>query len=243
MRRSHNNTPTIPTSTAIADNDNINNPIFIFGPARSGTTLLQRLLKSFEGVYVMGEHHGAMEPLITSYKCMLKSNKNKTPINEFDNPAFNPCWERLNNNDEIQQSYVKFITALFNPHNQPFRWGFKEIAERYPNKDTYIDLLELFPQAKMLFIYRNIEDVISSRVRMFRQGIEFDKELEYTVRNNINNYINMIHQLNELFPNNTLVLEYNKFIEYRAEYIEKISQFISIPYSERAFTVMETPVN
>ena len=223
--------------------NNIEHPIFIVEPARSGTTMLQRLLNSFDGVYITGEHHGALTPLLGSYKKMLQSKKLKTPMDEFKNPKFNPCWERLNSDGEIKETYKELLKKLFNPKMKPIRWGFKEIAERYPDEQLYDDLISFFPNARFLFIVRNIEDVLGSRVRMFNGGNEFNESLEQTIRTNYANFIEMAHRLEAKYPNNTMYIQYEKMLANPHPVIDNISKFIQVPSNRKAIEVMQARVN
>lgn len=227
-----------------------NEPIFVFGMARSGTTLLQRVLNSFNNVYICGEHNGAVEPLIHSYNLMKKPQR--PHVDKFDNPKFNPCWERLISKDKMREVYTNAIKQLFNPNNENIRWGFKETASRHKNEKFYIDLLNLFPNCKIFFIKRDVEKTKISSLKL--ASAERKKEL----KNNIiaynqwtkeyhefaNSYFKLIDNITNLYPERTILINYEELCKNQIVVCESIANFIGEPLNKRkALLVLSAGVN
>jgi hypothetical protein len=149
-------------------------PVIVLGFYRGGTTLLQRALNCFRGLVVWGEHAGFLKDLARSYAAIGGSELKKVDTssystfttfagrfvpwaNGFDDQAF-LSWQR------------RSIATLFTV-DASTRWGFKEI--RYNDIETLLYLTKLFPGARFLFLTRNPQDILVSRL-LVRWETRFD---------------------------------------------------------------------
>jgi len=159
-------------------------PIFLLGSGRSGTTLIQRLLNSYDDTMIWGEHHGFLSDIANSYFLL----KNSPSMKEFSyehhptlehsllaehykQPEIWQAWINWFNKDDLIIVYQKMIESFFNQSKiGDFKyWGFKEI--RYGQDPIVINfLLELYPHAKFVIITRNGLNTIESQLTTFHRG-------------------------------------------------------------------------
>jgi len=150
-------------------------PIFVFGAHRSGTTLLQRLLNSYDDVLVWGEHAGVLEHLAAAYYRGREHPslfRQARPLAEvladsdalgswqawltwFEPPAWTAVFRRL-------------VEELLVPGGLPGKrfWGFKEIRYGAHRDDRTLEFLHaLYPEALFVFIVRNPFNTVASSSR------------------------------------------------------------------------------
>lgn len=155
-------------------------PVVVLGFYRGGTTLLQRALNCFRGLVVWGEHAGFLKDCAKAYAAVNTSHLKKVDATGYS--AFNAYAGRFVPwaNGFDAQAFLTWqrasIAALF-AVDSGVRWGFKEI--RYNDIETLRYLSALFPDARFLFVTRNPEDILISRLLVRWEG-RFDdpKEIE-----------------------------------------------------------------
>ncbi|MDO8140539.1 MAG: sulfotransferase [Candidatus Brocadiales bacterium] len=232
-------------------------PIIILGMHRSGTTMLSKLLEQF-GLFVGSKKEENDESLFF-YK-----------INEWLLRQANASWDNPRNfnfiNDEFKKKVIKaleFHLKGFRRYeylglkkflkykdirNLDFPWGWKD-----PRNTFTIDLWkEIFPDAKLLHIYRNPIDVAESlRKREGEIQKTFRKNWRETAKEllligkvgyqsslrlqNVHEgiqlwqeYIDKAFSLNGEFKENILHIRYETFLENPETTLQRILEFIDI---------------
>jgi hypothetical protein len=158
-------------------------PIFILGAGRSGTTLIQRLLNSYDDIMIWGEHGGFLKDTAASFFSLLEDRGSRkfhfaTMTNEL-RPTLESLLQKKDPN--VWQAWINWfkesdVHAIFRQHvesffrhpamGDDFIWGFKEI--RYGNQDRVIEFLSrLYPDAVFVFISRNGYDTVASQLKTF----------------------------------------------------------------------------
>ncbi|MBU0615653.1 MAG: sulfotransferase [Nanoarchaeota archaeon] len=175
-------------------------PIFIFGVGRCGSTLLQRILNSVDNVMISGEHGGFLGHMAQGYFSVINNNDvesclwggeqtSNTPENlyrQLKDPHFWSAWANWFNKDDFKDIFRKSLKNFFMPAclvNHGI-WGFKEV--RYFYGDRVGDMIiNLFPKARFIFITRNPTDVIISQ--MIACKLPFDEALSrwISIHNNM----------------------------------------------------------
>lgn len=158
-------------------------PLFILSSGRSGSTLLQRVLNSYDHVTVWGEHAGFLAPLADSYFRLLESRGSREYLfpGTQEKPLCSLADLAERKDPRHWQAWINFIvpadvTAFFRRHVESFLrhplmgddhlWGFKEI--RYGGRDRVIEFLhELFPEAVFVFLCRNALSTLASQRHTF----------------------------------------------------------------------------
>jgi hypothetical protein len=143
-------------------------PLFVLGGHRGGTTLVQRLLNSYDDVAIWGEHEGVLTQIADAY---FRGVESKALFADVRAPgASDPrrdwqAWMSAVGAEDWDGSFRRLVTSLFRPdHGAPVRhWGFKEIRYGTTPDDRAIELLaRLFPDARFAFIVRNPFNMLAS---------------------------------------------------------------------------------
>ena len=143
-------------------------PLFVLGGHRGGTTLLQRVLNSYDDVAIFGEHEGVLTPIADAYFrgaesqqmfADVRAERASDPRSEWQawmSAVDRPAWDA---------SFRALVTSLFLPARAEGlrHWGFKEIRYGTTPGDRAFDLLAtLFPDARVAFIVRNPFNMLAS---------------------------------------------------------------------------------
>jgi len=196
----------------------IHRPIFILGSARSGTTLLQRMLNAHPQVAISGEHAGFLGGIARSYSFFSKEETQKMfndkvptqdghlPQGAFWDAVKDPThWSAWANNftlEEVPNKYRQFILSFFDTR-PGIRWGFKEI--RYglvPHVFPF--LVEMFPKARFVVVVRHPVDVVLSQISTFQRDKRVYEELAERWKKVNDVYI----ELREQYPEHVLFYTY-----------------------------------
>jgi hypothetical protein len=151
-------------------------PVFLFGAARTGTTLLQRLLNSYDDVLIWGEHAGMLEPVAEAFYRGWESPhlfRDRVPLAEVladSRPAERfQAWLGWYGRNEWTAAFRALIERLFVPDGLPGKrvWGFKEIRYMSRPEDRTLECLRLlYPDALYVFIVRNPYNALASTKRL-----------------------------------------------------------------------------
>jgi hypothetical protein len=143
-------------------------PLFVLGGHRGGTTLVQRLLNSYDDVAIWGEHEGVLTQIADAYFRGVESKAlfaDVRPPGASDPRRDWQAWMSAVGAEDWDASFRRLVTSLFRPdHGAPVRhWGFKEIRYGTTPDDRAIELLaRLFPDARVVFIVRNPFNMLAS---------------------------------------------------------------------------------
>ncbi len=142
--------------------------IFVITYARSGSTLLQSLLNTLDGVQIRGENNNALFHLYQSFSGIREARKFGLygRESEPDEP-----WYGVGDLRPIKYRNAllnAFVNHVLRPMDGKSVLGFKEIrhVQFYMNDEQFSGymrfLLNTFPNAKIIFNTRNAEDVAKS---------------------------------------------------------------------------------
>ncbi len=161
-------------------------PIFLLSAGRSGSTLVQRLLNSYEDITLWGEHRGFLKELSDSYFRLMEAPaganavfaetsvsalRSSADLLPRKNPANWQAWTNLVSEDDARTVFRDHVRRFFHHPvmGENHHWGFKEI--RYGADDRVIEFLaRLFPDAIFVFLARHGLDTLSSQFTAFHQG-------------------------------------------------------------------------
>jgi hypothetical protein len=162
------------------DHGTAQEPIFIFGFPRSGTTLLQRLLNSYPDTLIWGEHVAFLKSIANAYFQAWRNPdffKSPTPLREIlqDTKPLTHWQGWLNwvGEDEWRQLYRQFLESIFVPGGLPGKrfWGWKEVHYMASKQQQILPfLVEMYPEAKYVFLVRNGFNTMASFTRWPRRS-------------------------------------------------------------------------
>jgi len=123
----------------------IKNPVFIIGSARSGTTLIGNLLGLHKDIANFSEANEIWDP----FGYPWRDSNLKRPPNWIDPYKFNEMWWQ-----EVSQGYYKEIKGVFGVFQ---KLSVKKVFINKTPMNTFKIpyLLEMFPNAKFINIYRD----------------------------------------------------------------------------------------
>lgn len=140
-------------------------PIFILGFPRSGTTLLQRILNSYEDVLIWGEHVGFLRDVASAYFRVWRNQdffKSTVSLDQaLQDPGSLtpwPAWMNWIAQDDWKALYRRFLESIFAPGGLPGKrfWGWKEVHYSGAGEDRTLPFLaEIYPDARYVFLVRD----------------------------------------------------------------------------------------
>ena len=153
-------------------------PVFVASMGRSGSTLLQRLLNVNPLLTIWGEHGGFMRGIAEAYRLVSVNPSHReqleggfeprgTVVGKLDeHDKFRP-WVSPFHPDAFTERLRHFVVETFTEGlTEDIRWGFKEI--RYSGAEIR-RLMELFPQAHLVILARDVPGYAKSRFFAFGQ--------------------------------------------------------------------------
>lgn len=140
-------------------------PIFVISLPRSGSTLLQRMIASSPGVSTVSEPWFLL-PLVGMYSDLEIYSEYGQKLTSM---AMADLIEALPNKmDDVRDVVRQMSLDLFRRLSQPESQFF---LEKTPRNTLIIDeLLQLFPSAKFIFLWRNPVSIVSSMMESFSGG-------------------------------------------------------------------------
>ncbi|WP_404454409.1 sulfotransferase [Virgibacillus necropolis] len=198
-------------------------PIFIGGAGRSGTTLLRVMLNAHPNL-CSGPEFKMLQPIANLYNQMIS-------IEDIRN-AYNI------NKDDVNRSFSSFISSFFGKFK--LENTANRIVEKTPHNILIMkELINIFPDAKFIHVFRDGRDVASSLVTMNWHDFQ-GKPLPY-VQNiqNATDYWKQVITKSFTDSNDPILKGKVKFIKYEdliaepKKLMKDILTFIEEPWSEQ----------
>jgi hypothetical protein len=176
-----------------------NSPVFVASMGRSGSTLLQRVMNVHPDLTIWGEHGGFLKGLAEAHRLVTQPDAQTNmasgyesrgtvvgPLAEHD--TFKP-WVLPFESADITAALRTLIVDAFTKGLTPnIRWGFKEV--RYSGVEIR-QLMELFPESRLVILARDVPGFATSRFFAFGQR-NFDLVSEEGVVDANKKLVNMI---------------------------------------------------
>jgi len=227
------------------DTNNVTeSPLFLLGYFRSGTTLLQRILNTFDDICLWGEHNAILEPVAESYQQCLQSKHlslgkpEKGNAHEAVMRLRNPALWAADINwlctEDVRAGYRNFLEHLFNPLNSRY-WGFKEI--RYGINDLKVlDFLkELYPNARFIFIFRE-------PVHCIQSALNFDARIKTPLSKLVDMWASLYRNyliFSGKFPVSCRFISYDDLIDSNRNSLKELLSFLGLPLAQKQRDVLE----
>jgi tetratricopeptide (TPR) repeat protein len=196
---------------AISDFDD---PIFILGLPRSGSTLIEQILSSHSLIEGTQELPNI---LAISRDIKLIDQKNGYPHNllGFNESSFNDLGKKYINETKWARS------------SKPF------FIDKMPNNFVHIGLIKLIlPKAKIIDARRNPMDTCFSCFKQyFAKGQHFTYDLDDIARY-YKDYIRLMDYWKKLFPNEIFTINYEQIIKNPNERISDLLEFCNVEFED-----------
>ena len=220
----------------------MNSPIFIFGSARSGTSLLSRIVGSHPNIGIPFESHlyNRFYPWLKYYGDLeLKKNRNRL-INDILQTDVMTYWEPKPDYDEIINmleinNFHGIVDAVMKAWLKKCgkkRWGEKTPWHMY----FWKEILEGFPDAKFLSIVRDGRDASLS----WRQA-RFGPKHIYPLAKRWKHFLNEFSEFKKVVKKENLYeLRYEDLLENPEKITREITDFLGEDYSEEMLLFHKT---
>ena len=194
-----------------------NEPIFILGLPRVGSTLVEQILASHS---MVDATHELPTILATSHKLNLRRAQN----NESRYPDILLS---------LSAPQLKLIGENYINDSEVFRKDGVYFIDKMPNNFRHIGLIKLIlPNAKIIDIRRNsMSACFSCYKQLFAEGQEFTYSLE-RLGNYYNNYIDLMNHWNKVLPNQILSVNYEDLVNNFENTVKEILDYCKLPFEE-----------
>ena len=185
-------------------------PIFIIGVPRCGSTLLEKIIASGKKLIPMGEETSVLENFFTK-KVLEKQSLNLGEVTTIRKEIY----KIYKNKGLISEKYDYTFT------------------DKSLNNFFYLDLIKtIYPKAKIINCKR---DYTSSIVSIFQNNLT---ELAWThdlenIFKYFHNYLEIIEDFNEVYPNFIYDLQFEKLIKNPEEESKKLMKFCELPWDKK----------
>src|SRR5262245_6365074 len=206
----------------------VDSPIFIVGCPRSGTNLLRDLLRSHPHLAFPGESH-----FIPDFYKGYGNPKNGREARRLAARILRVNWVRLWGMEldpstfADDRSYRQIVSRIYE------EWARRQnkirIECKTPNNFAKIPtLLEIFPSAKIIHIYRDGRDVALSWLR-----VRFGPRNLFTAARDWKALVSAGRQAGATLPNQTyLEVPYESLLGHPVDTMNHVCEFIGEPFSE-----------
>lgn len=195
-------------------------PIFVMGMPRSGTTLVERIISSHPYVYPAGE--------LQNFGLALKhASGSRTPslldLDTIDRACRDICWEQLGE---------RYLSST-----RPMTDGKPRFVDKLPHNFLYLGFIaNALPNAKIICLRRNPMDTCLSNFReLFTSESEFhgySLNLLDTGRYYIL-FDRLMAHWKRVFPGRILELQYETLVETQEASTRQLLEHCDLPWNER----------
>lgn len=229
-------------------------PIFIAGYPRSGTTLVQSLIATQENIYSFHETHfftrvrSVLNVRDDHVLGALRDDEDRHKLEPCFNTMVNKIRERISFSKNAEAHIKNLVTAdrlspkmLFeiividNLINQVelktlnrVRW-----MEKTPSNELFLDaIFRFYPSAKIVYVIRHPEKAIISRRKHFNL---VQQEKRWPVRRHINEWlhsVNEIERYRQAKPGSVSIVRLEDITTRMPEEMKKICRFLDIEFNE-----------
>ena len=189
-------------------------PIFILGLPRAGSTLLEQILSSHSSIEGTQELHNIM-----TIGRRIKS------LNNSEN--------YLNNLLELDSKSIKMYGKMFIDETMWARNEKELFIDKMPNNFPHIGLIKMIlPNAKIIDARRNpMDGCFSCFKQYFAKGQHFTYDLDDIARY-YKDYLRLMDFWNKFFPGSIHTVLYEDVINNSEEEVRKMLNYLQLPFEE-----------
>ena len=192
-------------------------PIFIVGLPRSGSTLVETILTDNDKIKGLGENY-------VINMAVLNQISGKIFANNFDKKNF----ELSIDCPELESFVLKKFSNLFE-FNENIRFVDKTL-ENFFNIDI---ILNLFPNAKFLHCFRNLNDAVIAIFQSLLPTLSWTHNLD-DITNYIDDYLKIIKYFKKKYPDKIMDIKLENLTENNEKIGKKIFNFCNLDWSNKS---------
>ena len=193
-------------------------PIFIVGLPRSGSTLVETILSDNDKIKGLGENY-------VINMAVLNQISGKIFANNFDKKNF----ELSIDCPELESFVLKKFSNLFE-FNENIRFVDKTL-ENFFNIDI---ILNLFPNAKFLHCFRNLNDAVIAIFQSLLPTLSWTHNLDDII-NYIDEYLKIIKFFKKKYPDKIMDIKLENLTEDNEKIGKKIFNFCNLNWNNKSF--------
>ena len=189
-------------------------PIFIVGMPRTGTTLVERIIASDEQVFAAGELHNFMHLFNQRYKALNANEEDYTKFSGIESVDYR----------ELGEAYVD--------STRPRTGHTRHFIDKYPFNFQMVGPIALsLPRAKIIHLIRNPMDTCFSNYKllfMLGSGLySYDQE---TLGRFYLQYHNLMNHWHRCFPGRILNVSYEQLVQNPEAETRRIAAFLGLEW-------------
>ena len=207
-----------------------NDPIFILGLPRAGSTLLEQILASHSQI------DGTLElPNILSLARRLRG---RAVPEEGEEPQYPKILA------ELEDSYFERFGQQFLDDTQVFRQGAPRFIDKMPNNFLHIGLIKLIlPKAKIIDARRHpMSCCFSGFKQLFAEGQEFTYSLE-DIGTYYRTYVELMDHWDAVLPGYVLRVQHEDVVADLETEVRRMLDFLDLPFEEACLEYHKTERN
>ena len=193
-------------------------PIFIVGLPRSGSTLLETILSNNNELKGLGEN-------AVINMAILNQISEKIFINNFDDKNFSLSID----NQKLESFVLKKFNNLFEFNN-----NLKFVDKTLVNFFNIDIILNLFPNAKFLHCFRNLNDAVIAIFQSLLPTLSWTHKLD-DIMNYIDNYLKIINYFKNKYPDKIMDIKLENLSEDNENIIKNMFNFCSLDWNNKSF--------
>jgi hypothetical protein len=217
---------------------------FLGGVVKSGTTWVERIYDAHPNSSCKGEAHfgsllaPAVSAVVDDYNSTIEKQGNWNLVSQIEQQSGSPIEFQY----DVQDKDFLFRQAILLMMQ---KWLITDdiqcVGEKTPSNQQYFPILQqLFPQAKFIYIIRDIRDVVVSgwffnTIVNVTQNIENNKNMEHFATKlarswdkNVRASLGFIHQS----ENNGMFIQYEDLLEDSLKGIQELYEFLGLACDE-----------
>ncbi len=224
---------------------------FIVGRGRSGTTLLGRMLGMNANIHITPEGLFVLD-LHKKYGNLTAMKWTQQKIWQFVNDvqSFNRmgAWKldtnqlvrKLCDLNEYERNYMQICQRVYSYHAAMHeKNACLYLGDKNPLYSRYLSLLqEIFPQAKFIYLVRNVKDNILSF-----QEVYFDMDDTGSLAWRWKKYNQEIQKQMKLFPHRYQVTAYENLVTNGEQELRRITDFLGVSFDPIMLDLVNKPAD
>lgn len=199
-------------------------PVFVVGMPRSGTSLVEQILASHSGVYGAGE----LNDMKFTVRLASQISQIRQPYPESVRGLTRPAIQRL------AADYLE-RTAAVTPGS------FDRVVDKHPLNFQFVGLILLmFPNARIIHTVRHpLDTCLSCFFQNFTKGQHYSFDL-IKLAHFYNDYRRMMEHFEMLFPDNIMKVSYEEVTEDQEAQTRRLLEFCGLPFEDACLDFHKT---